>query len=337
MSANAVDIVFVGQSPIDIVANVDDSFLAKLGLQKSCSNLINKDQVTAIFEQLGTYSTHAGGAAANSAACYGALGGKVAFNGKMADDEMGHIFYDSFAPHHVHVARKPTPHIAGSDLIFVFVTTDKERTFAAYCGINDSISIDDLDLDIIKQAPMTFLEAYLMRANGGVQTLQDVGRIAKQARKKIAFSPSDIHIVQQYHDETFDLLKLTDIYVANMDETKALFKSDKSDDPYETLKQLQQHVECLVVTNGKDGAYIGTKDAIHHAPAGFLEQEQIVNTNGAGDHFAAGFLYGYLNGFDLKESGHFGNLYALEALQQESARPSRSHQDLLDHFTKQDK
>lgn len=328
MPEHSPEIVFIGHSPVDIVAYVDDGFLDRFRMTKSHSNYMSLEQVLAVEDALENKELHSGGAAANSSVCYSALGGKAVFNGKIADDELGRYYYNAFVTFGVHVPEHLLkPHEAGCDRVYALITPDKERTFASYYGINGAITPDELDRDSIEKAQISMLEGYLMRAEGGAEALKYATAIAREAGNKVVFTPSDVSVIKESFQDCQDLFRAANMYIANFEETSALLKTRDLDEQIAILKAEQ---DCGVITLGPEGAVICTPEDLIRVSTAPMGTDDIMSTNGAGDFFAAGFLFGYLRNLPLDKAGRLGCLYATECLKHVSARPEKTYYDLIE-------
>ena len=329
MTTASRQLLAIGHTPVDIVASAGEAFLAANGLTKGRQHKISLETAEAMGNQLDALHYHAGGAAANVACCFAILGGEAGFDGKCADDALGRFFMDAFEGTGVTPIRPPIADPRGSDHIFVLITPDHERTFAAYYGINTEVSTDELDREAIANSETTFLEGFQLTSNGGGDYLLAAADMARRAGRQVAFAPSDINIIAGHKQACRDLLQYADILIANIAEARALLDMPDSADADDVLAAMRAASYAGGLTFGADGATVYRGDDVHYQPAAAITHDTIVNTNGAGDHFAGGLLYGLTQGHDIGQCAGIGVSLAARCLQRTGARPERGDAEIM--------
>jgi sugar/nucleoside kinase (ribokinase family) len=321
MTPTRYQLLAVGHTPVDIVSTVDEAFLEINSLTKGRQHNLTREAATTLRQQLTDAEQHAGGAAANVACCFGVLGGQAAFDGKCADDELGCFFYNAFEGIGVTPIRDLIADPRGSDYICVLITPDRERSFASYYGINADITTQELDHEAITDSAITFLEGFQLTSEGGVDYLLAAADIAKGAGRQIAFAPSDINIIDRYKQACNALVEKADILIANIEEARALLGMDNQDSNADVLAAMRDNSYAGGLTFGPDGATVYAGGQVYSQPAAKISAEDIVNTNGAGDHFAGALLYGLVHELPLAECARLGIDMATRSLRRTSARP----------------
>lgn len=317
MTASKYDVLSFGHTPADILAQVSDDFLKEHGFLKSQCNVVACEQANALFEELDDTLLEGGGAAANTTACLASLGAKTAFLGFIAKDTLGDFIVTTFDEHEI---VRPIGRIdsdLGSDRVFVFVTPDGERTFASYYGVSNEMKAEHLDEPTIANSKILFLQGYHLNTTYGIEILKKGVEIAKQHNVKVAFNPNDVSIYDKYPDAVNWLMEHADIAIMNQLEAMHITGTDNADSAVDALRSI---VDTAAVTLSEDGAITFDKQEQIHCPV-VSQKIEIVNTNGAGDHYAAGFLYGLAKELPLEKANKLGNLCASAALQEHSARP----------------
>lgn len=311
------DVVGIGNAIVDVLANVGDRFLERHELKKGTMMLIDEAKAISIYNAMPPAIQVSGGSAANTVAGVASLGGKSAFIGKVHQDDIGEIFRSDLQSIGVRYDTNPTikgPQTARS---FIAVTPDAQRTMATYLGAAQFISTQDIDEAIIKNSKVTYLEGYLWDDSGSKEAMRYAMKVAVDAGNKVAFSLSDMFCVERHRDEFLSVIdEYVDILFGNEAEIKSLLKQMELE---EVLKGLQGVCEISVVTLGAKGSVIATKDR-HYTIAPY-KVEHVIDTTGAGDLYASGFLYGYSKGLDIENCGQLGSMAASEIISHLGARP----------------
>lgn len=306
----------IGNATVDIQFQADDSYLEDQGFTPGIATYIDLEQALAIESSLSPTSVMAGGAAANSLCGLAKLGAECHFIGKRADDEMGAQVVDDFKGL-VTFKTQYTKNTYGTGRCLTFTTEDGERSFSPYFGANHDLSIADMDADLLGSCDMVLLEGYPLQGDIGPETMKKTARLLHELGVKTVFNPSDAGLIQKHRDTVEFILEHTDILICNMDEVKALTGMQN---PNQAAAHLSGRFETGALTMSGDGCLAFDKGMLIHVPA-IAKPEDIVDTNGAGDQFVAGFLYGYGTGQSLEESAILGHQMAANVLGSFGPRP----------------
>jgi sugar/nucleoside kinase (ribokinase family) len=315
------DVTGVGNAIVDILAQVDESFLQKHGLVKASMTLIDEKQASALYEDMPPAIEKSGGSAANTMAGIASFGGKAAFIGKVKDDDLGKIFAHDLRSIGVHYSTKPAIDGVSTAKCLISITPDAERTMATYLGATREIHIVDIDEDVIANSKVTYLEGYLWDEQHAKNAMRRSVEIAKKNGKTVALSLSDAFCVGRHREGFLTLIREgVDIVFANEAEIKCLFEDDNFDSAIEKARGL---TEIVAVTRGAKGSVILNGDITEEIllPSGLIK---VVDTTGAGDLYASGFLYGYTQGKNLAKCGRLATIAASEVIQHIGARPEEN-------------
>ena len=314
----AFDFCSIGNACIDIVARVDDAFLDRWQLTKSICTYLPLESADAMEAALPAPDYIPGGCGANTAAIVSALGGKSAFIGRVAADRIGEMFLHDMTARNIHYTGKPdTTPGAGSTRIFALITPDTERTFAAYYGVQEDLCEADVDEAVVSQSAFMYLDGYALNSRRGWETFLKAAEISKKAGKMVAFSPSDLSILQKYPQAVDSLCRVSDMALCNQQEAQFMTGTDNLPD---ALNALRSMFKGGAVTAGADGAYVFSDLGIRQVPAEMLPGPAF-DTNGAGDAFAGGFLFGLVRGYDIEKAARLGNRCAAGIITHTGARP----------------
>lgn len=312
-----IDVVGVGNAIVDIIARCDDKTLTDLDLPKGHMQLISSEDADRLYDAMGPAVEISGGSAANTCAGVGAFGGKTGFIGVVNEDQFGKVFAHDLNAIGV---KFDTPFTTGDTptaRCLVFVTPDGERTMNTYLGSCVELGPEDLNEDLIKQAKVTYLEGYLFDPPRAKDAFFKASEIAEKAGQRVALSLSDGFCVDRHRDDFLKFIKKhVDILFANEDEIKALFQTD---DFASAADQIRHDVELAALTQGAKGSMILHGNATMAAPS--IPVDEVVDTTGAGDLYAAGFLYGFTQGKSLDICGSLGAVAASEIISHIGARP----------------
>lgn len=324
MAQAGLDVMALGNAIVDVIAKVDDAFLASRDLPKGGMTLINADQATSIYDAMGPAREASGGSAANTAAGIASFGGKAGFIGRVRDDQLGQIFEHDIRS--IGVGYE-SPH-ATSGLptarCFVFVTPDAERTMMTFLGASTEIVPDDISADSLGGAKILYIEGYLWDQPDAKAAVLKAADLAHAAGAKVAFSLSDSFCVERHRDEFKSLLRdQADIVFANEAEIMALYETQSFED---AADRAALDVSVAVLTRGAAGSLAIAGQERAAVPA--EDAGPVIDTTGAGDLYAAGFLYGWATGRDLEICARLGGLAAAEVISHLGARPETSLADL---------
>ncbi len=319
------DVVGIGNAIVDVLSFVDDAFLNRNELAKGSMQLVDEARSKQLYAQMGQATECSGGSVANSLAGLASLGARTAFIGKIKDDQLGHIFTHDM--HSVGVAFTSSAATDGPSTAncLVCVTPDAQRTMATYIGACCNVSEVDIDAQMISQSMVLYIEGYLWDTESAKAAIRRSMQIARDAGRKIAFTLSDKFCVDRHRQEFLDMIASDiDILFANESEVKSLYQTESID---EALAKLRGACEIAAVTRSEKGSVIMTANDIHDAPAQTVHR--VIDTTGAGDLYASGFLFGYTRGWDMGSCGMLGNCCAAEIIQQVGARSLRPLRELV--------
>lgn len=316
MQVTELDVVGIGNAIVDIIAHADDAFLFHHGMQKGGMTLIDEARAEALYAEMGPAVQLSGGSAGNTIAGLASLGARTGYVGKVKEDALGRIFR-----HDISAAGVRFPTHSASDgpataRCLIFVTPDAQRTMNTYLGACVNLTPDDVDEELIRAAKITYLEGYLYDPPQAKAAFHRAAEIAHAAGRKVALSLSDSFCVNRYRNEFHDLARLhVDYLFANENEITALYETDFDD----ALSRIVDEVEVAAVTRGAAGSVIATK--IEKLRIAAAPVSQIIDTTGAGDLYAAGFLFGLARNLSLAECGRLASLAAAEIISHYGGRP----------------
>jgi sugar/nucleoside kinase (ribokinase family) len=319
------DVLTVGNAIVDIIARCDDQFLADNAITKAAMNLIDAERAELLYSHMGPAVEASGGSAGNTAAGIANFGGKAAYFGKVAKDQLGEIFSHDIRALGVHYQTQPLEKFPPTARSMIFVTEDGERSMNTYLGACVELGPEDVEADVVAEAKVTYFEGYLWDPPRAKEAIRECARIAHENGREVSMTLSDSFCVGRYRDEFLELMRsgTVDIVFANRQEALSLYETD---DFEEALTQIARDCKIAAVTMSEDGAVILRGSERYHVDA--IELEELVDTTGAGDLFAAGFLYGYTQGRELKDCGKLGCLAAGTVIQQIGPRPDKSLSEL---------
>ena len=322
-----MDVLAIGDAVVDVLAYIDDSFLDDVHVVKGSMQVLDADGATELYARMPQADEVSGGSAANTMAGVAALGGKAGFVGQVADDQLGEIFVHDIRAHGVEFATPPKSGGAPTGRCLILVTPDAQRTMNTYRGAAHELSAKVLDPQQIRDAAILYLEAYLWRSAGPRAAMDEAMRIAHEAGRKVAFTLSDIACINPHRTEMMAMLEsgAIDLLFANENEIKELAGTD---DRETAIATIQDKVPLLVVTCGADGAMAVEKGVRASVPIARLGTG-VVDTTGAGDLFAAGFLFGQCRGRSLEDSLRMGAIAAAEVISHLGARPKADLKDMV--------
>lgn len=326
MTSSALDIVAIGDAIVDVIATCDDNFLSEHRLPKGSMQLLDPAQADALYAAMGPAREISGGSAANSMAGAAALGLNAAFVGQVAKDQLGEIFAHDMRSLGV---RFETAAINGglpTGRCLILVTPDAQRTMNTCPGASHELTVDALDPEMIRSAAVTFLEGYLWGPEQPRVAMLEAARIAQSAGRTVAFTLSESLCIGDRRQGVLGMIEggLVDVLFGNEEEVRHLTGCD---DLADCLGALSSKVRTLVITRGAAGAVAvenGDRAEIRAAPV-----ERVIDTTGAGDLFAAGFLAGRCRGRGLKASLETGALAAAEVISHFGARPEVDLRELV--------
>ncbi|MGA1804922.1 adenosine kinase [Rhizobium sp. HT1-10] len=315
------DVLTVGNAIVDIIARCDDQFLIDNAITKAAMNLIDAERAELLYSRMGPAIEASGGSAGNTAAGIANFGGKAAYFGKVAKDQLGEIFTHDIRALGVHYQTAPKETFPPTARSMIFVTEDGERSMNTYLGACVELGPEDVEADVVADAKVTYFEGYLWDPPRAKEAIRECARIAHENGREVSMTLSDSFCVGRYREEFLELMRsgTVDIVFANRQEALSLYETD---DFEEALTRIARDCKIAAVTMSEEGAVILRGGERYEVAA--IELEELVDTTGAGDLFASGFLYGYTQGRELKDCGRLGCLAAGTVIQQIGPRPDKS-------------
>ncbi len=321
MTAPRYDVLGIGNAIVDVIARAEDDFLVAQGMHKGAMALIDEERAQAIYAAMGPAVESSGGSAANTIVGVASFGGRVAFVGKVKDDELGKTFAHDIRAARVAFDARPASDGPSTARCYIVVTPDGERTMNTYLGAAQNLAPDDIDEKAVADAAIVYLEGYLWDPPKAKEAFIKAADIAHKAGRRVALTLSDSFCVDRYRSEFLDLIRkgTVDIVFSNEHELHSLYETADFDT---AVKTLQGDARLAVVTRSEKGCMVVSREEL--AAVNALPVERVVDVTGAGDLFAAGFLVGHSRGKDHRTSAQLGALAAAEVIQHVGARPAVS-------------
>jgi sugar/nucleoside kinase (ribokinase family) len=318
MTGARYEVIGIGNAIVDIIGRCDDAFLANIGAPKGSMRLVDAEEINKIYASMGPAVEISGGSAANTIAGISSLGGRAAFIGTVADDEFGRIFAHDIRSIGVTFTAPPVAYLAPTSRSLILVTPDGERTMNTFLGISTSLGETQLDFDLIRDSAILYLEGYLFDEAEAKRSFHTALQTAKSAGRKVALSLSDGFCVDRHRDEFMKLIRSgIDILFANESEIKSLYQTESFD---LAASSARSDVDLAVLTRSSKGSKIFNNGQFIDIDP--VQIPEVVDTTGAGDLYAAGFLFGYAKGMSLENSGRLASLAASEVISHIGARPA---------------
>jgi len=325
MSEHEFDICGIGNAIVDILSFTTEETIAASGLAKGSMGLVSQAQAADIYKLLGSTTECSGGSVANSLAGMASLGAKAAFIGTVAKDQLGGIFTHDMQAIGVHFSSTQVENGPATAHCMVMVTPDAQRTMATFLGACGLVSEADIDASLIERSAITYIEGYLWDADHAKAAIRKAIRIARGAGRKVALTLSDTFCVDRHRAEFLQLVSGgVDILFANEAEICALYQTEDFD---EAISRLRGSCSIAAVTRSEKGSVIVTTDSVETVET--KRVANLVDTTGAGDLFAAGFLYGLCKGWELSRCAMLGNACAGHIITQLGARSQKPLQALV--------
>jgi sugar/nucleoside kinase (ribokinase family) len=319
-----LDVLTVGNALVDVLSVEADEFVAQHGLERGAMTLIDAEQAEALYAAMGPGTEVSGGSAANTAAGLASLGAAVGFVGRVRDDQLGAVFAHDIRAIGVEFTTAPAPDGPPTGRCLIIVTPDAQRTLNTFLGAASDLRPADIDPEVVAATAVTFLEGYLFDQDEAKEAFRYAGRLAHDAGNRVALTLSDPFCVERHRGDFLDLVEhQIDVLFANQNEICSLYEVDDFD---AAAEQVRGHCEIAALTRSEQGSVVVTDGAAHSVAAAPVEH--VVDTTGAGDQYAAGFLYGLTHGHDLRACGRLGALAAAEVISHLGARPEVSLADL---------
>ena len=328
MTETRLDVLAIGDAIVDVIAEAEDGFLQEEGLVKGSMQVLDPEGARRLYAKMGQARETSGGSAANTMAGVAALGGRAGFVGQVADDQLGEIFAHDIRALGVEFRTPPLSGGPPTGRCLILVTPDAQRTMNTFRGAAHELTADALDADQIQGAAILYLEAYLWRSPGPRAAMEQAMAIAHEAGRKVAFTLSDIACIAPHRAEMMAMLDAgaIDLLFANENEICELAAlSDRG----AAVAAIREKVPLIVVTCGANGALAVAEGRDVSVPVADIGRG-VVDTTGAGDLFAAGFLVGQARGRSLEDSLRIGSVAAAEVISHFGARPEADLKRLVD-------
>jgi len=327
MTSAKYDVLGIGNAIFDVLVQTDESFLATHGMTKGGMTLISEDRAILIYQSMGPATEMSGGSAANTIVGLAGLGARTAFVGKVRDDQIGRLYTHDIRAAGVAFETRPALDGPATGCSYILVTPDGERTMNTYLGAAQELMPADIDASEVAASGIVYLEGYLWDPASAKEAFVKAATIAHEAGRKVALTLSDAFCVDRYRDEFLDLMRkrTVDLIFANEAELHSLYQTSDFDT---ALKQLRADTALGIVTRSEKGCVVASSDGVVAVPA--FPIEKMVDTTGAGDLFAAGFLFGLVRGASHEACGRLGAMAAAEVIQHVGARPLVSLKELAE-------
>src|ERR1041385_4984648 len=325
MPTTQYDILGIGNAIVDVIARAEDDFLIKHGMNKGAMALIDERRAEAIYASMGPAVETSGGSAANTIVGVAGFGARAAFIGKVKDDELGRAFAHDIRAAGVAFSTPPAADGPSTARCYVLVTPDGERTMNTYLGAAQDLHPADVDPETIASSAITYLEGYLWDPPHAKDAFRKAAKVAHEAGRQVALTLSDAFCVDRYRAQFLDLIRpgTVDLVFANGRELISLYQTADFDT---AAKALRGDARLAVVTRSEKGCVVVSKSDMVAVPAAPIGK--LVDATGAGDLFAAGFLFGLARGHDHRTAAKLGAIAAAEVIQHIGARPEVSLKEL---------
>ncbi len=311
------DVVGIGNALVDVISHADDGFISQHELVKGSMTLVDTDRALYLYQALGHAIQMSGGSAANTVCGVASLGGRAAYLGKVNDDDLGNVFGHDLRA--VGVAFRPAPYDdeTPTGRCIIVVTPDAERTMNTYLGVSSLLKPSDIDTDTVAAGRVVYMEGYLYDRPEAKEAFRLAAQVAHSNDRLVSLTLSDSFCVDRHRTDFRALVSdEVDILFGNEDELVSLYEVDSFD---EAIRRVQHDCHLAVITVGADGCIVATRDTVMREPA--QPVQRVLDTTGAGDLFAAGFLYGYTREMSLTKCAQVGALAAAEVIGHVGPRP----------------
>ena len=328
VTGTRLDVLAIGDAIVDVIATAEDGFLAEEGLVKGSMQVLDAAGATRLYGKMRQARETSGGSAANTMAGIAAMGGRAGFVGQVADDQLGEIFAHDIRALGVEFRTPPLKGGLPTGRCLILVTPDAQRTMNTFRGAAHELTTEALEPEQIRQSAILYLEAYLWRSPGPRAAMEEAMRIAHEAGRKVAFTLSDIACIAPHRAEMMAMIEAgaIDLLFANENEIREL--ADLADRD-RAVAAMKDKVPLLVVTCGAEGALAVERGRTVSVPIARIGTG-VVDTTGAGDLFAAGFLVGQARGRSLEQSLRIGSVAAAEVISHFGARPEAGLKALVE-------
>jgi sugar/nucleoside kinase (ribokinase family) len=320
------DVVGIGNALVDVIAHADDDFLKRFDLVKGWMDLIETERAVELYEALDGAVEMSGGSAANTMCGVASFGGRAAYVGKVNHDELGDVFGHDLRAVGVRFAGGGVDHGTPTGRSIIVVTPDAERTMNTYLGVSSFLGADDVDAELVAGSAVLYMEGYLYDRDDAKDAFRYAARVAHDHGRTVSLTLSDSFCVDRHRADFRSLVRdEVDLLFGNHDELLALYELDSFD---AAVTALRDECELAAITIGAEGSLVITPDEVRRVPA--VPVSRVIDTTGAGDLYAAGFLHGLTSGRDLDECAHLGSIAAAEVISHVGPRPLVELRTLLD-------
>jgi len=321
MTTTRYDVLGIGNAIVDVLARADDDFLVRQNMRKGAMVLIDEGRASGLYEAMGPAVEISGGSAANTIVGCASFGARAAFVGKVKDDDLGRVFAHDIRAAGVAFDTPPASDGPSTGRCYVLVTQDGERTMNTFLGAAQDLHPRDIDPAAVAGSAITYLEGYLWDPKHAKDAFLRAAAAAHEAKRLVALSLSDAFCVDRWREEFLALVRsgTVDLLFANEAELRSLYQTADFDT---ALGALRDEARLAVVTRSERGCVVVSRDRVLEVPASPVER--VVDTTGAGDLFAAGFLHGLARGAGHERAAQLGALAAAEVIQHLGARPQTS-------------
>jgi sugar/nucleoside kinase (ribokinase family) len=310
------DVLTIGNALVDVLAFADDDFVARTGVEPGAMTMVDAARSDEIYAEMGPATETSGGSAANTASGVASFGGRAAYIGRVSDDTFGKVFSHDLRSVGVHFDVSPATIGAPTGRCLVIVTPDAQRTMYTFLGAGAELDETYIDEALVASSAVTYLEGYAWDPPPAKKAVRRAAAIAHRADRRVALTLSDPFCVERHRDEFLELIERdVDILFANEHEITMLYEVDTFD---EALHRVRGHCEIAALTRGAHGSVIVAGEDVHVIDA---QPVEVVDTTGAGDLYAAGFLYGLTHGHELATCGRLASLGAAEVISHLGPRP----------------
>ena len=318
------DITFLGNAIIDIIIKTSDEVLSELQIPKGGMQLIDSETADQLINNIEESTIVSGGSAANTAVGFSSFGGNACFIGQTGSDKFGVLFSEDINKSKVFFENMVIDELNKTSKSIILVTPDAERSMSTFLGASVNFNINSINQDLILNSKLLYIEGYLFDQPAAKKAIYHCCELAKDKNIQIALSLSDLFCVERHRSDFLDLIvKFVDIVFANEEEIKSLYKSTLN----ECIERIKHDVETGAITLGSEGSIVfqGQMEYVIKP----IKVETPIDTTGAGDLFASGFLYGYINKYSIQNCGNLGSKAAAEIITYYGARPKISLKNLI--------
>ena len=318
------DCLFIGNAIIDVVSNVSFEFLKEQNIDVGSWRPTPVDQISQLQKKMENTLIASGGSAANSAVGFSLLGGNSSFIGRVKDDEFGKLYIKDLQSANVDFVSSSVKSGIETGRCLVYVTPDAQRSMRTYLGAASNLSPDEINENAIEDSEFVYMEGYLWDEPIAKEACKKSYDLSKKFGTKSVLSLSDSFCVEKWRSEIRELVKISDIIFGNEEEVMSLYDTSIFSD---AISAANNEMNLCIITRGDKGSIIVSSEGIEEVPA--FNCDKVVDTTGAGDQYAAGFLYGYTQGMDLRRNGEIATLTATEIISHVGARPEVNLAELV--------